>query len=251
MKTDQVHSCPICKSKSELIDVLDFNKVCGNPTAYFEGLSGVPIYYALCGYCGFCFAPAMAKWEFDEFEQRIYNADYIKIDPDCVDVRPRQFCEQLIQLFPPETDPFTHLDYGGGNGLLSKLLCENGWNSTTFDPFINRDLTIDQYGKYDLITAFEVFEHVPNVDDLLKNLQSLLAPRGVIYFSTQLSDGHIHHGRKLDWWYAAPRNGHISLFSKKSLQLIAEQPHFTLASNWVCFHALYSDKPTWAAHLIP
>jgi hypothetical protein len=34
-------------------------------------------------------------------------------------------------------------------------------------------------------------------------------------FSTLLSDGNIKLGQKLTWWYASPRNGHISLFSRR------------------------------------
>jgi hypothetical protein len=41
-------------------------------------------------------------------------------------------------------------------------------------------------GGFDLISAFEVFEHV-----------------------------NIRSGRRLDWWYASLRNGHISLYSRK------------------------------------
>jgi len=251
MKATKDLKCPICSGNSRLHDVLDFNKVCGDANSHFEGLSGLPIYYALCEQCGFCFAPEIMRWESDEFERNIYNNDYIKIDPDCIDIRPRQFSEQLLQLFDPKSNPFTHLDYGGGNGLLSKILRGEGWNSTTYDPFTNKDLKIEQLGKFDLITAFEVFEHVPDVHELMNNLSSLLSQNGVVYFSTQLSDSHIHQGKKLDWWYAAPRNGHISLFSKHSLQLIAEQHRFNLASNWVCFHAMFTTKPAWAARLIP
>jgi hypothetical protein len=40
-----------------------------------------------------------------------------------------------------------------------------------------------------------------------------------VLFSTLLSDGEIVRGRPLRWWYAAPRNGHISLFSAQSLRL--------------------------------
>lgn len=243
--------CPICKGNSRLHDVLDFNKVCGETNAHLGGLSGIPIYYSLCDNCGFYYSPAIGNWRHEEFERNIYNDDYVKVDPDCTDIRPRQFAESLLQLFDATSHTFTHLDYGGGNGLLSQIVSNHGWDSTTYDPFTNKDVKLDQLGKFDLITAFEVFEHVPDVHMLMENLRTLLAPGGVIYFSTQLSDGHIHPGKKLDWWYVAPRNGHISLFSKSSLQLIGNQYSFNLASNWVCFHALFTTKPAWAARLIP
>ena len=243
--------CPVCQGKTALLDVMDLNKVCGEPGAHFQGLSGTPIYYALCGQCGFCFAPAMAAWDLETFADKIYNADYVTIDPDCVAHRPRGFAQSLDPLFGAHRGTFSHLDYGGGNGMLSQLLAQAGWRSTSYDPFVNTDTDPASLGKFDLITAFEVFEHVPDPHALMHALRGLLAPQGVVYFSTQLSDGYVHPGKRLDWWYAAPRNGHISLFSKAALQHLAATHGFSLASNWVCFHALFTEKPAWAAALIP
>ena len=73
-------------------------------------------------------------------------------------------------------------------------------------------------GSFDLVTAFEVFEHVPDIDILFTDLQSLVKAEGLILFSTLLSDGEIGRDRPLSWWYASPRNGHISLFSAQSLR---------------------------------
>ena len=243
--------CPVCHGHCELVDVLDFHKMCGDPGLHFRGLSGQPIYYALCESCGFCFAPTIAQWGHQEFEDRIYNQDYIQVDPEYVEIRPQGFRTRLLQLFGGYSDQFSHLDYGGGNGRLSELLRESGWNSRSYDPFVNKDVDRQQLGKFDLITAFEVFEHVPDPLALMESLHGLLAPSGVLHFSTQLSDGHIQLGQRLNWWYAAPRNGHISLFSNNSLQFLAQKHHFTLASDWASLHAMYTSKPAWAARLIP
>ena len=245
------NQCPVCGGTGGLLDVLDFNKVCGEPGAHFQGLSGTPVYYALCERCGFCFAPSIAQWDADKFGALIYNQDYVHIDPECVDVRPRGFAQSLDQMFGQRRGTFTHLDYGGGNGTLSRLLREAGWRSTSYDPFHDTDVRLEELGTFDFVTAFEVFEHVPDPHALLKTVRRLLAPNGVVYFSTQLSDGHIQAGQRLNWWYAAPRNGHISLFSKASLQHLASAYGFNLASNWACYHALFTGKPDWAAPLIP
>ena len=44
----------------------------------------------------------------------------------------------------------THLDYGGGSGLLSDRLRDKGWDSRSYDPFVQRDVQIDDLGAYDL-----------------------------------------------------------------------------------------------------
>jgi 2-polyprenyl-3-methyl-5-hydroxy-6-metoxy-1,4-benzoquinol methylase len=106
-------------------------------------------------------------------------------------------------------------------------------------------------GKFDLITAFEVFEHVPDVLQLVSNLSALLAPDGLVLFSTMVSDGQLKRGERINWWYAAPRNGHISLFSKTSLILLGAKEGFNFASFAEGVHAYWRKEiPAWARHVI-
>jgi SAM-dependent methyltransferase len=242
--------CPICAGDSFFLDVVDFNKSCEENRDYYLPLSGIPIYYSLCTDCGFCFTPEIYQWTVQEFATKIYNSDYIKVDPDYVESRPRSNAEFLIGLLADKALNIRHLDYGGGDGLLSRLLSEAGWSSASYDPFVNTDLSLDKLGKFDLITAFEVFEHVPNVRQLLKDLSSLLVDDGVVLFSTLLSDGNIEAQKRITWWYASPRNGHISLFSQKSLQTICTQQNFQLGSFSSGFHAIWKKIPSWANHFI-
>lgn len=123
------------------------------------------------------------------------------------------------------------------------------WKSTSYDPFINFETNLEALGKFNLITAYEVFEHVPDIDNLMAQLSLLLDKQGMILFSTLLSDGNIKANQRLNWWYAAPRNGHISLFSQASLSLLAKKYQFTLASYSTGFHVMFKQIPTWAAHL--
>ncbi len=53
---------------------------------------------------------------------------------------------------------------GGGNGNLSEKLSAANWQSTSYDPFPNGSVNLSEIGTFDLITAFEVFEHVPQVN---------------------------------------------------------------------------------------
>jgi len=242
--------CPVCKSGCQWLDVVDFNKSCEELRGKFLPLAGLPVYYAQCGYCGFCFAPEMCGWSLEVFSERVYNHDYPSVDPDYLDARPRANAAMLAKMFTGF--PATHLDYGGGNGLLSALLRDVGWASVSYDPFVDRAAVISSTGRFDLITAFEVFEHVPDVQALMGNLCSLLAPNGIILFSTLLSDGNIQPNRRLSWWYAAPRNGHISLFSSKSLEILARQNGFNFGSFSKGLHIFFknSPPPDWATHVI-
>jgi SAM-dependent methyltransferase len=242
--------CPICSSACLLLDVVDFNKSCEEARGKFLGLAGIPVYYALCSQCGFCFAPELVNWKLEEFEQKIYNDEYILVDPDYVEIRPRANANNLISMFGDRAHSIKHLDYGGGSGRLVQLLRQSNWQSTSYDPFVDRNVSIEQLGSFDLITAFEVFEHIPNVNKLMSNLRSLISPNGIILFSTLLSDGNIHSKQRVSWWYASPRNGHISLFSRNSLSLLAQKHGVCFRSFSHGLHAFFTSIPSWANHII-
>ena len=243
-------SCPVCQYTTAYLDSVNFNKSCE------EGLAGVLppsdklIDYFLCDQCGFCFVPEMYAWSYDEFGKFIYNQDYEKVDPDYKQVRPQGNANLIDQLFASSRAQLCHLDYGGGSGLLSRELCDKGWDSTSYDPFVNADVQVSDLGCYDLVTAFEVFEHVTDIPGLMHNLRTLCKPDGLVLFSTLLSDGEIEPGRKVTWWYASPRNGHISLFSAKSLQVCMQSRGFRGASFTPNLHLAYRQLPTWASHLV-
>lgn len=243
-------SCPICNAPCLLLDTVDFNKSCEDEKGQVFAPAGVPVDYSLCTNCGFCFAPEIAAWPLETFSEKIYNAEYVRVDPDYVDLRPRANARELVRMFGDKAKGTKHLDYGGGTGLMSQLLAEAGWQSRSYDPFVHRDTPVESLGQFDLITAFEVFEHVPDVQQLMTILRSLLAPGGMVLFSTLASDGNIQPGHKLSWWYVSPRNGHISLFSWRSLGFLAQQHGFQFGSFSPGLHALFTRVPPWAKHLM-
>ena len=238
---ENIHSqpnCPICGGSTIVLDCIDFSK--GFPK------SGMPVYYNSCDDCDFCFSPEMCQWTPEQFGKYVYNDDYIKIDPAYLYERPLDNSEKIIGRFDRHKDKIRHLDYGGGEGVLVQILRDNGFNSTSYDPFVNIDVNIEDLGKFDLITSFEVFEHVPNPLELMDTLIKLRKSNGMIYFSTEVSDGNISKNQRLTWWYAAPRAGHISLFSKKSLLYLAKQYNLNLGivgeGRWI----MWDRIPDWA-----
>ena len=232
------------------LDAVDFNKSCLETTGKYLPYLGIPVDYVICSNCGFCFSPEIATWKLDDFNKMIYNEQYVIVDPDYIETRPRANAANLISMFGHHAKSIRHLDYGGGSGLLAKILKDSKWESVSYDPLVDTDASIDQLGKFDLITAFEVFEHVPDVQKLMENLRSLLSPNGIILFSTLISDDDIQINKKLSWWYASPRNGHISLFSRKSLTILAQNYGLKLFSFSAGFHAFFSSVPPWADQFI-
>jgi methyltransferase family protein len=54
----------------------------------------------------------------------------------------------------------------------------------------------------------------------------------------------------MSWWYVAPRNGHISLYSRRSLALMWNALGFTFVSFNDDMHAAWRTVPHFAAHLV-
>ena len=243
--------CPICNARAAVLDVLDFNKSCEENNGFFLPTSGIGIEYALCDACGFCFAPEMYQWSPQRFKSDVYNDAYEDVDPDYMGARAIDSAAFITQFLGHSRCAIRHLDYGGGDGFLSQLLTDEGWTTShSWDPFVCDPSALPASGTCDLITAFEVFEHVPDLQGLMHELSSLLATPGLILLTTVLSDGHIGRGKPLDWWYAAPRNGHISLFSERSLALLAAQYDLQLGSLTPGIHMMWKNVPDWARGFI-
>lgn len=242
--------CPACAGHCVPLDVVDFHKTCVEEKGLFMSLSGIPVYYFLCEQCGFVFAPEFSSWTPADFGKYIYNAQYAEIDPDFKTVRPEINAQGLLKLFP-QMQGVTHLDYGGGAGYLSELLRGAGWDSRTYDPYAGEHRTLPPGARFQLITSFEVFEHVPDPVRLLEDLGKMLDDDGVLFFSTELSDGRVQRHKRIDWWYIAPRNGHISIYSQESLRRLAERFGYRCYTILDSLHLFWKQPPAWARHILP
>jgi len=243
-------ACIVCGGECSRVDVLDMNRSCDIGQGQVFPDSGIMVEYLLCDDCGFCFAPEFGNWQQEDFVSKVYNEAYLLVDPDYIEARPSANAKMLDQYFGFAKEQIRHLDYGGGSGRLAALLSESAWNSTHFDPYDSSSEVLMPDGSYHLITAYEVFEHAVDVKGLVSTLSHLIDKSGCVLFSTLVSDGHIFAGKPLNWWYAAPRNGHVSLFSKKSLKVLGESfglSYFSFSEN---LHVYYKAIPPWAQSLI-
>jgi 2-polyprenyl-6-hydroxyphenyl methylase/3-demethylubiquinone-9 3-methyltransferase len=240
--------CKCCGGTASLYGVVDFHKNCLNVQHPALALSGVPVYYHRCPACGFLFTTAFDHFTKEDFHNHIYNSDYILVDPDYRDARPRANAQSLAQMFPG-IEPQRILDYGGGEGLLGQVLGSMGRRQVdTYDPFVAR-FAARPPERYDCIVSFEVLEHTPDPRRTLGDMNELLSPGGLILFSTLLQPWDIDQ-QGLNWWYAAPRNGHVSLYSRASLQKVVQPLGFQLASFNDNFHALFRRVPQFASHFL-
>jgi SAM-dependent methyltransferase len=241
-------TCPVCGADCASLGDVDFNRSCAGALLPPAGRA---VRYVMCRQCSFAFAPEFSAWSPEDFRREIYNAEYSRVDPDHAELRPAVNARTVLATFGESGRAIRHLDYGGGAGRLSQLLREAHWRSASYDPFFDRDSRPEDLGQFELITCFEVFEHVADVHDLARRLVTLLAPDGLILASTLVSDGQLRPGVAPEWWYLAPRNGHVSLFSARSLGILAARHGLTTASFSADIHLFWRREfPAWARHLL-
>jgi SAM-dependent methyltransferase len=214
-----VLACPICGSDATLFGHKDVN-LGGDPGLKPRAPSGQDLSYHRCSACGHLFCAQLSGWAPADYTRHIYNAAYIEVDPDYEARRPQANAQWLLSQLPrsgPQGAPLRVLDYGAGSGLLARLLAASDLDAHAEDPFTGAALAAD-VPPFDVVCAFEVVEHSNDPIATLRAMQSRLKPGGLMVLSTLLQPPNIGE-IGLHWWYAMPRNGHISLFSAPSLQL--------------------------------
>ncbi len=241
--------CKCCGAPAPLYGVVDFNKSCEDARRQVFELSGMPIYYYRCPRCELLFTTACDRFSPEDFRTLIYNHDYALVDPDYREARPRGNAAMLARLFPT-VKPRRLLDYGGGNGLLAERLGPHGFpDARCYDPFVPA-FAARPAGSFDCITSFEVVEHSTDPLCAFADMSSFLAEEGLILFSTVLQPPDLG-GQRMNWWYVAPRNGHVSLFARKSLQVVSRGLGLQFGSFNDNLHALFRSAPAFARHLLP
>ena len=121
------------------------------------------------------------------------------------------------------------IDFGGGDGLLCRLLRDHNANCYVKDkyatPTYAQGYTEQDFIKPDLIMAFEVLEHLSNPMTELDEIFAFNSDAAL--FSTEIYKNHTQ-----DWWYLSAESGqHVFFYSYKSLEMIAEKYNYDLIVN--------------------
>ncbi|MFN0214978.1 MAG: class I SAM-dependent methyltransferase [Saprospiraceae bacterium] len=215
--------------------------ICDTPThevfkAKILGKYDAP--YFQCPNCGFLRAPD-PFWLSESYGSAITALDIglLKRNLELMEV-----VSAIVRCFFDSSAKF--VDYGGGYGLLVRLMRDRGLDFYRQDVYAenlfakNFEMADANCEKFELLTAFEVFEHLENpIDEIEKMLQ--LSDN--ILFSTELQP--IPHPTPESWWYILPEIGqHISFFSKKSLETLAQRTGLHLSTNGKNLHLLSRKK---------
>ena len=132
------------------------------------------------------------------------------------------------------------LDIGAGTGDFLSVAKENGWHTIGVEPsekakaiakskgvsFVGDPNELDSH-SFDVISMWHVLEHVPNLENQIKELKRLLKPNGTLLIAVPnfKSFDAKHYGK---FWAAYDVPIHFWHFSKTAIKMLFEQEEMQL-----------------------
>lgn len=207
--------CKWCNGKAKHFDYCDFNKSCNG---YPLGRSNILVEYFRCQSCQFIFTDFFDDWNHEDFATYVYNDEYINVDPDYVGLRAKNKVDEFHPVLQYGKKTHSLLDYGGGAGTFTKGLRDRGFkNVQVYDPFSQPEKPDE---LFDVVTAFEVVEHSISPRETFTDMLSYMKNDGCLIVSQTIQPKDIDTIGS-NWWYMAPRNGHVSFYSDETLRILA------------------------------
>ncbi|WP_333350408.1 O-linked N-acetylglucosamine transferase family protein [Microcoleus sp. B3-A4] len=213
--------CKVCQSDSHLF-------------AQGKVMGKYDVDYFQCSNCGFV-QTEEPYWLEEAYSQPIASSD---VGLAFRNLSFSQITQKLLFNFFNHQSKF--LDYGGGYGLFVRLMRDAGFDFYWLDKFCQNifaqgfesDATANN--QFELVTAFEVFEHLVHPIDELENL--LKKSRNILLSTELLPESN---PKPDEWWYYVLHEGqHVSLYTAKALSIIATKFNLNFYSNGSSLHLL-------------
>jgi len=213
--------CKVCGGNTKVYGIVDFNKSCEELNGKFLPYSGQAVYYHQCTNCQFIFTTDFDNWTLTDFSDKIYNDDYELVDPEYWETRPKNLAKWIQPLLNGNKE-LNIFDYGAGTAVFGDELEDQGYTVDSWDPLWEDPLDESKKNSYDVVTAFEVLEHSPTPFETAKEIADFSKKgEGQLVIMTLAND--IIRGEGVNYWYLAPRNGHVCMHSNKSIEILFDK----------------------------
>lgn len=177
------------------------------------------VQYFRCPACGYI-QTEKPFWLQEAYTRAITDSDCGLLDRN---LRYARVARSLIFFFSNRGGRF--LDYGGGYGVFTRLMRDQGYDFYRYDKFCPNlfagrfDLQDAAPFSCELVTAFEVLEHL---EDPVEDMRRMMRSSPHLLCSTLLLPAP--PPRPDAWWYYGLEHGqHIGLFTPAALQRLAER----------------------------
>jgi 2-polyprenyl-3-methyl-5-hydroxy-6-metoxy-1,4-benzoquinol methylase len=147
---------------------------------------------------------------------KIYKSNYWvdEKNPEIIKCKEKNY-KQIIKYIPKGKI----LDYGGGYGNFVNYLKNKGYEVDLYEPYLSNNIMKNM--KYDIITLFDVIEHIVNPIEIIKELKEKLNKDGKIIIITP-DTGEISNkilGKKWPHY----KYEHIMLYNRRSMHKLCEK----------------------------
>jgi len=132
------------------------------------------------------------------------------------------------------------IDYGGGDGLFTRILRDYHLNCYNYDAYSKsiyaKNFTKPNFKKADMVTSFEAVEHFSNPQKEFNKMFKFKPHFALI--TTKLFSG-----QKKNWDYFEYETGqHIFFYTKKALRIIAKKFNYNIVYLEYGYILFYSKK---------
>jgi hypothetical protein len=216
-------------------------KVCSQEAPFFDNalvLQKHTVSYFKCASCGFV-QTEEPHWLQESYAEAINRADVGLVDRNLGLARTAR---SIIPFFFNADAKF--IDYGGGYGLFVRMMRDYGfdfyWHDLFCDNLFARGFAAEPslQDAYELLTAFEVFEHM---SDPIEEVGRMLKLSRNILFTTLVLPRNAP--KPNEWWYYQLDQGqHVSFYTLKSLSILAEKFRVKLYSDGRSLHLLSGKR---------
>lgn len=195
-------------------------KVCKNIMIEFDEaliMSKYEIKYYRCPNCGLI-QTEEPYWLNEAYSSAITNSDIGLLSRN---INFSEIISAIIRVF--FNDASTFLDYGGGYGVFARLMRDKGFDFEWYDRYCE-NLFVQgkekKRDKYDVITSIELFEHVWEIEELIKEQ---LEWGSTLIFTTECNS-YEHPLKTTDWWYYCVDHGqHVTLYTENAIKIMADK----------------------------